>query len=152
MTKTELMALIAASNDGMHESFEHETSGIFDITEMRAWAKTNLEPVAVEIAQVLPALLECRYYDTQRVLELSADSWQNDPGLVVQYDDGSHLVIDGIHRTIRRAMAGETLMPMYLVPEAHIIRPDDSEWGRGEEIGIAWGDHPSPLTTKNGAA
>jgi hypothetical protein len=138
MTKTEVMALI--KQGAVHESFEHETDGIFDVTAMRALTSSEgLQIYDAPIAPIIEAILRDRVYDEQRVSELSDHSWKEDPCLAVHYRDGSDLLIDGTHRIIRRWREGLSLFPVYILSEAQIIRPSD-EFQRGEERGIDWGD------------
>lgn len=147
MTKTQLMAMIARSNGRIHESFEHEHDGLFDITAMRAWAvQTKLKPMSVRISDVLETVLTTRIIDEQRVRELDEASWRNDPAMVVVYDNPTaHLLVDGSHRIVRRYLEGETLFYAYFVPERNIIRPDSREWMQGTKLGIDWGADVSTL-------
>lgn len=139
MTKTEIMKLIAANR--IHESFDHSVEGLFDITEMRQRAKGTV-PFTVPIHSVLSFILTDRVFEMQRVFDLDEDSWKNDPAMCVVYDRGGfteHLLVDGIHRIMRRHHEGLEDFQCYLVNEKDIIRPDMSKWQQGVERGFDWG-------------
>lgn len=138
MTKTEIMALVKEGT--VHESFEHETDGMFDVTAMRTMCiVSGLQVFQCPIAPIIDAIFRDRVFDEARVSELPYYSWQTDPALVIQYDNGENLLIDGTHRIIRRHREGLLFCLAYLIPEADIIRPS-AEFQRGEERGIDWGD------------
>lgn len=141
MTKTEIMKLIAKGQ--IHESFEHSTEGLFDITEMRqACATSGSRPFEVPIASVLPFILTNRVFEMQRVFDLDENSWKNDPAMCVLYDRGGsaeHLLVDGVHRIMRRHHAGLTDFHCYFVDEKDIVRPDMRKWQDGVKRGLDWG-------------
>lgn len=139
VTKTELMQKII---DGKgHESFFHSDCGCFDITLMRAWAKEHLNPVLIGLPDILPFILTTRVFEEARLLDLDPHDLHNDPALVILYEDGSRLFIDGTHRAIRLHREGNMTQLAYMVPEQHIIRPDKTilrgELAHGH---FDWGD------------
>lgn len=128
ITKSELMSRVNAGAE--HECFEHSEEGIFDVTLMRMWAMAHLKPVLVPLEDMVPFILSTRDTEPARVFELPEDSWRHDPGLAVEYpgDPPQHLMIDGHHRALRRAAEGLKDMPMFIIPQAGIIRPRPG-WG-----------------------
>lgn len=142
MTKTELMALVAAGK--IHESFEHSEEGHFDVTAMREWARAHAAPiVSFSMEGIIEPLRAGRVVDEERVKTLHLNSVLNDPSMIVTYEkDGvtSHLVIDGTHRILRRHKLGMKNFPAYLIHSDDIIRPDTTQFVRGVDRGIDWGD------------
>lgn len=143
MTKTEVMKLVAEG--GVHETFDHSTEGKFDVTSMRRYAiKAQLPTLQVRIADVYSHILRDRVIDQQRVLDLDENSWKHDPAMVIVFSKGdgtkSHLLIDGVHRILRRHVEGEFLFTAWFIDEASAIRPDMKHWIEGVERGIDWGD------------
>jgi len=120
------------------EAFSHSTYGDFDITALREYARNHLELLCnVDLAPIVEFVLKSRVYDESRVSELSAASWQFDPGLLLQLDDGTHLFIDGTHRAIRRMREGLDSMALYMIPfnTAPRLLPD---WIKDPKVD--WGD------------
>jgi len=142
MSKTEVMELVRWGS--VHESFEHEYEGRFDITAMRMWAPNiKGEVYQLPIDQVLTFILLNRVIDVQRVRDLDEESWRNDPAMAVQMvRDGvtEHLLIDGVHRIMRRHQEGLQTFLCHVIDEKHVVRPDLKEWQPGVERGIDWGD------------
>jgi len=143
MTKTQIMQAVAAGR--VHETFDHETDGKFDVTAMRALcAKLNWPSLRVPVSEVVDEIRQSRVIDEARIDELPQASWQNDPALVVIMKDADgndqHLLIDGTHRILRRHKEGCEIFRAYFVPEFMVIRPDMTQWVRSEERGIDWGD------------
>ena len=147
-TKTELMNCVAAGQ--LREIFQHSTEGWFDITGMREMISNNViaanivkikcdfEVVKVELEQIIPFIFESRVMEQERVLSLSKESVMLDPGLVILTNDGKHLLIDGTHRAIARAIAGEKFMLFYMIPENRAIRPSPAEINSAKNH--EWGD------------
>ena len=125
VSKTEIMRRVAQGD--AHEAFTHSIDGVFDITLMRRWAKANLDPVRVDLADFIDFVRANRDIDEARVSELTNEEALNDPGMFVQYDkpgDGIyHLHIDGVHRALRLYSMGIPYQWVWIVPEAAIIRP-----------------------------
>lgn len=142
MSKTEVMKLVSWGR--VHESFEHEHEGRFDVTAMRMLSPQIMgEAYELPIDQVLTFILLNRVLDVQRVRDLGAESWRNDPAIAIQMvRDGvtEHLLIDGVHRIMRRHQEGLQTFRCYIIDEKYVIRPDPKEWQRGVEQGIDWGD------------
>lgn len=142
IAKEKLMKLVAAGH--LHETFEHSVEGHFDITAMRAWAAANCQILHANVAMVLEHAKTSRVWEQERVDSMDARSYTYDPALFVQYirpEGETHLMIDGVHRLIRRAQEGQENFPFYLIPEANIIRPDLTLFARTDEIfGVDWGD------------
>lgn len=139
MTKTEIMKLIAKSQ--IHESFDHSIEGRFDITEMRQRAKGTFV-FDVPIDSVLAFIRANRVFETQRIFDLDENSWKNDPAMCVVYHRGGsdeHLLIDGVHRIMRRHHEGLKDFQCYFVDEKDIVRPDTSQWQEGVKRGFDWG-------------
>lgn len=142
MTKSEIMKLVASG--AIHETFDHSTEGKFDVTAMRKAAQeSKLPTLRVRIADVYAAICQDRVIDQARIDELDARSWKADPAMVVVFNEAgqtSHLLIDGIHRILRRHKEGEFLFRAWFIDEANVIRPDMTQWVEGVERGIDWGD------------
>lgn len=139
MTKTEVMNLVASGK--VHETFDHSTCGKFDVTAMRAYAMSrHLPTLRVRIADVYAELCRDRVIDQARVDELDEASWKDDPAMVIILEEGSHLLIDGTHRILRRHKEGQFLFRAWFIEERFAIRVDPTEWIEGVHRGIDWGD------------
>jgi hypothetical protein len=141
MTKTEIMKLVASGK--VHECFDHSIEGTFDVTAMREWAEDNAVVMLCPISDVLSFILTNRVFEMERAFDLDENSWANDPAMCVVLERNGqeeHLLIDGIHRIIRRHHAGLELFKCYMVPESKVVRPDMTQWQHGTERGIDWGD------------
>jgi hypothetical protein len=142
MSKTEVMKLVSWGR--VHESFEHEHEGRFDVTAIRMLSpQIKGEVHELPIHDVLAFILINRVLDVQRVRDLDAESWRNDPAIAIQMvRDGitEHLLIDGVHRIMRRHQEGLQTFRCYVIDEKHAIRPDLNKWQPGVERGIDWGD------------
>jgi hypothetical protein len=133
MSKTEVMKLVKWGR--VHESFEHEHEGRFDITAMRMLPPQIRGKVyELPIHEVLAFILINRVLDVQRVRDLDVESWRNDPAIAIQ------MIRDGVHRIMRRHQEGLQTFLCYVIDEKHAIRPDLNEWQPGVERGIDWGD------------
>lgn len=163
MTKTEIMAHVAAGE--IHETFDHETEGSFDITMMRklahaAWTaslqanlklagsgqplvKPDVELRRFHMQGMEAAIRASRVIDETRIMQLDDYSWRNDPALVVEYvTDGTEyqLIIDGTHRILRRSKEGKSTFDAYVFTTNQIIRPDMNKFVQGVKRGYDWGD------------
>lgn len=142
MTKTQMMNLVAQGR--VHESFEHSIEGLFDVTAMRLNCQDlKIEPFRIEIKDVLDFIRESRVIDQARIMELPDAAWRNDPAMCVVYrrgDEVEHMLIDGVHRILRRHKEGFTQFYCWFVEERDIVRPNLEDWQRGVERGIDWGD------------
>ena len=134
ISKLQMMSMVLKAIH--HESFEHSTMGVFDVTLTRAWAIDNLEPVLVYLKDIIPFIMENRVTEPARVMQLKDVSWRVDPGITIQTGPDEYLMIDGHHRALRRNIEGEEDMLMYIVPLDKAIRPapgwvrrDDVDWG-----------------------
>jgi hypothetical protein len=134
ISKSELMARVIHGRE--HECFEHSECGFFDITLMREWAKKHGVRITVGTADMVPHIHESRDYDPERVLELPDESWKNDPPLAVALNDGTHLLIDGAHRILRRHAEGYKNTDILVLTEEEIIRPGPG-WSKQEAVD--WG-------------
>lgn len=136
-TKTQMMSLVASGD--ISESFTHETEGNFDITKMREYARANCEVQQLPIEYVIDFVMNTRVFEPQRVIDLSTDSWMEDPALFVAYVESnnvSKLLIDGAHRIIRRHREGLKTFLFYELLEDEIIRPDPASL----TLPNVWGD------------
>ncbi len=136
--KTDLMREVARGR--FTEIFSHTTLGAFDVTAMRHAAQlSGRKPALVDLLPSIIAFIrESRDIDQERCLELSVDSVSKDPAMAVVMQDAEgkeeHLLIDGVHRILRRAIDGEKTFLCWFIPEAEIVRPDFTgkamiEWG-----------------------
>lgn len=142
VSKTKIMQLVF---DGIcHECFSHSTEGLFDVTLMREFALQN--PTKVDrwkapLNLFLDHLRENYVFEGARVAELSEVSWQSDPGLIVLFsapdDLDTTLIIDGVHRAMRREAEGQEDMEFFVFDESQIIRPAP---GFVENPFADWGD------------
>lgn len=114
MKKSQLMALVATGR--MHEAFTHTIYGTFDVTVMREATKSGVaERVLVPLYEINPFIRTTRVTEPERIAELRAESWEDDPGLGFDTPDG-FLMLDGHHRALRREMEGKTHMYMWRFP------------------------------------
>lgn len=142
LTKSELMKLITA--DIVHEAFTHEHEGVFDVTAMRDFAKANLFRQSIAMNDsVIQELRKYHIIDEARISELQRASWLDDPALIVQYMeeiDGvlqpTMLLVDGVHRIIRRFHEGLDFFEAYIFEESQIIRPK-ADWINAPDV---WGE------------
>ena len=134
ISKSALMTAVAAGV--MREYLTHSTEGVFDVTAMREYAEQSSEICLVETREMYRMVMGSRVTSATRSAELSRDQWARDPIIAVVYDDGTHLLIDGSHRTMRAYMEGLPHMYAYILPESAVIRP-----GEGERQEINWGEH-----------
>ncbi len=118
----------------MHEVFEHSVEGLFNITLMRKWAHKNRTPVRILTMDVVPFIRQTRVTEEARLFSLT-DEEKMEPVLVVLYDDGEHLMIDGSHRALRAEYDGREFLRAYMIPEAFIFRPP-----AGYHKELNWGD------------
>jgi len=123
----------------LQEVFQHSVMGIFDISGMRiAIAKGSIphQRVQVDMSSLLGHTMANRDICMDRVNELSNESWLFDPGIILHCKDGTHCLIDGSHRLIRRAQEGRTTMNFFMVEEMDALRPDLNnyidafDWGK----------------------
>lgn len=134
LNKETIMAPVVAGY--AHEAFTHETEGTFDVTEMREWIKGHPELlITVELSNLIGFIKENRVTDDHRIRTLPESSWRDDPGIAIECDDGSMLMIDGHHRALRRELEGLHVMEIYAVPMKDAIRPQ-----AGYMRGPDWGD------------
>lgn len=136
VTKAQLMAQVAA--DIAHESFDHTVQGTFDITLMRSKAiAEQRRPFHTDINQaVIDWLYTYRDVDEERVRTLTLEQ-QEEPGIIVRYNDGQDLLIDGIHRMVARWRRDPALhFYFWEFAEAEIIRPSSS-WVSAKDLN--WG-------------
>lgn len=86
-------------------TFMHDDVGAFNVTQAIAWAKANTEVASVhlDVPDALSILVQ-RDLDCRRLGELWIRHGQGDltifaePLLYVEWNDGTHLLIDGAHR------------------------------------------------------
>lgn len=145
-TKTALMSLIS---DGVaKEAFtfcpeDGSPPVVYDVTAIREWcrrADVDKAPIYnIGLDQITPFVRQHRDTEQTRVDALPYDSWRFDPGIFILMKDGSHLMIDGHHRALRREKEGCTDMRFYMVEEQYAIHPNEN-WRHTKEFGIDWGE------------
>ena len=136
ISKTELMQYVVRGH--CTEIFSHEHEGDFDVTAMRKRAlETNAEVFHSDLTDdFIKELVGNRDVDKLRILELSPDSIINDPVLAVYYpEENAHLLIDGIHRLVRRHQLGMPDFLCWMVTADNIIRPDMAQLKKGFQWG-----------------
>lgn len=105
------------------ECFEHEIEGWFNITEARLLVACNAIPheiVEVELDCFIHQAKQSRVWEPERVKQMPIN---DDPGLFVHCDDGTHMMADGIHRALSRHAAGLKLMKFAFIPMRFMPRP-----------------------------
>lgn len=143
VSKSELMRPVILGLQ--HECFDHETDGVFDVTEMRARADELGKLVEVPMENVAPFIAEARVIDMDRVMELNELSWKHDPGIALvmespeEAEDGTPtvMIVDGSHRAIRRSIEKCKTMRFWMIPIAKAIRPAEG-WVKNPFVD--WGD------------
>lgn len=138
-TKSEQMKYITAGL--IHECFEHETHGLFDVTLMRKAARNHRygNPITIPFdPRYAEKFMLYRDYELDRIWELLMDPkapWLNDPAMGVYDDsDGTHIFIDGTHRILCRWILKLPTFSFWQVPMSKVIRPQQGfamvgEWG-----------------------
>lgn len=144
-TKTALMSLIVQGVAKEAFTFCPDDGSkplVYDVTAMREWCRrvdADKAPIVnISLSQITPFVREHRDTEQARVVALPYDSWRFDPGIFLLMKDGSHLMIDGHHRALRREIEGKTDMLFYMVEEQYAIHPSD-DWHHTKEFGIDWG-------------
>lgn len=134
-TKRQVMELVASGI--VDESFVYEDGTVYNITALRMLAKkTNRKPILAFITQQLIDLVQNeRDIDYNRIQDLK--DHLNDPAILIDQGDGSHLIIDGNHRIIARYFMGLIDFPAYVFEkqEALAACPMDEM----VDAGIEWG-------------
>lgn len=140
-SKSQLLKSIIAGR--AHEAFTHEELGTFDITLMREVATRGgyeLCHTSMVDADVKFLMLN-RDWEPQRVWEIMIDPhapWEIDPVMVILTPQGSHLLVDGIHRLIaRRALLCEDWF-FFMAPYEAAIRPPSMMFNRPD---MGWGKY-----------
>jgi muconolactone delta-isomerase len=141
--KSELVELVRRGL--VHESFEHSHIGVFDITVMRDFHALLapmgvIKPINTPLAPLCDHIRAARDFEPARIDELSAYSWNADPGIIVLLPSGESVIIDGTHRALRREREGLKTMRFYSWPLAiadQVGRPDTSKFG--DIPGVEWG-------------
>ena len=134
VSKSFLMSRVAKGLS--HECFNHSDAGTFDITYIREHAQElGGELGWIALDDVIYHIRATRDTEPARVMQLEKESWENDPGIFVELrKDGevSHLMVDGHHRALRRAIEGHTRMQVWMIPFSERMRP-----------GAGWIQHPT---------
>ena len=130
VSKTKLMGAVGFGR--LHESFEHSEQGMFDITATRhaiELQQITYEIVWIDFDQFIDFAKKHRVFEEERVASLTDTSWKLDPGIfaTVEEPDGtiSHMMLDGIHRAVRRQREGEKGMRFYMIAEKDAKRPTE---------------------------
>lgn len=135
-TKAEVMNDVALHR--AHESFSHTICGIFDVTQMRNFAIAN-DRVVHTLAltqELIDWLYENRDVDEARMRSMTRMQ-VDEAAIVVAYNDGTDLLIDGTHRMIAAwKKYGLKTFNYWKYAEYEIIRPAP---GWGVHTGLRWG-------------
>lgn len=150
MTKTQLAAVVASGQ--ARESFDHHLNGVvtrYDVTAMRERAaKEGWEVCTADIALVLDHLTENHVWEKDRILSLTREEWLDDPAIVVVEPGANggaetHLVVDGVHRILRRHCEGLGFFRFYEArgPQVELVKPGwgslpSMDWGQPLEDGV----------------
>lgn len=150
MSKSQHARMIAAGL--VHESFQHQTLGHFNVTLLRERIKTNPPELRVyrfdecrvaddPSADPLAYIVSQREVDPERCAELTEAQLQ-EPLIYLCCPPGSngpmetHLLVDGIHRLVARHARGYTDFSFYMLPleQAPRVAQDwvDLPWGERE--------------------
>lgn len=141
MTKSEIMARIIMGNG--HETFTHSIEGHFDVTLMRNKAiAEKREPVLVPVALLVDHLRTNYVHEAARVRHFVEKFTQTpdlyDPAMFVSYQDGTSLLVDGVHRVLAADYLRMEHYIFWRFTEDEIIRPDFNLMGFNPERD--WGD------------
>lgn len=123
MTKDQVAALVASGK--VHESFTHSVMGTFDVTLMRERAFSlpmPIQSIALE-PDTYTFIAMNRDIDSQRVANLTHQSWYCDPAILIHCKDDTMLIIDGNHRIMRRFEEGMNHFLAFVFEEDEAIRP-----------------------------
>lgn len=144
-TKSMVMQAVVAGVG--FETFEFNPPGqppiMYNVTLLRKMLQAGMagaEVCEVDMALIIPFLLENRVWEQARVDELTAEQWRDDPAIALisgEGDEAEHCFIDGIHRLVRRHKEGEKMARFWQVPQelAPIVTLDS-----GMHRGPDWGD------------
>lgn len=142
-TKSQHAAFVAKGLG--HESFEHHYEGrvtTYDVTLTREKAKQGRFTLRKFDMRDIPIaeIRNSRVYETARILELTAEQADEPLMMVVSVANGEeyHLLIDGIHRLLRRLMDNQTHVYLFLIPEAEAVL---AQPGWGSVRGTTWGEN-----------
>lgn len=126
VSKSYLMSRVAKGLN--HECFNHSEAGGFDVTRIREKAREmGGQIVLIGLEDIIHHIYTSRDTEPARVMQLTEESWRDDPGIFIELKEEngsvSHLMIDGHHRALRRAIEGLETMRVWLIPFSEAMRP-----------------------------